>query len=103
MSDRHNGRKVYTYLSVAGFRDIRIQSEMRDTSELEIDKRRLLFEESFAYRLKYFKQQFDLDPRNKEHAEDYHRMERLLKEFEMLFSVPSFWYGEYDYVGIARI
>lgn len=102
VSDRQNGRKIYTQLFDSGFRDIRIFSEMRDLSRLEYDDRRQLFQESFSYRINYFKKVLDAHPDDRTAIEDHRWMEDALEAFEDQFFQRNFWYCEYDYVGVAR-
>lgn len=102
ISDRFNGRKLFGYLLNAGFKDIKIKSYMRDTVSFDVDQLQDLFDESFSYRIRYFEQLCKNEPENKEYQRNYYKMEEMLEEFELKFHEKSFWYCEYDYVGIAR-
>lgn len=102
VSDRINGRKIFSQLFDSGYRNIRIFSDMRDLSQLEYDSRALLFQESFSYRINYFKKALDADPDNRQAIADYQWMENALEMFEDQFFQKNFWYCEYDYIGVAQ-
>jgi 2-polyprenyl-3-methyl-5-hydroxy-6-metoxy-1,4-benzoquinol methylase len=102
VSDRFSGRKLYGYLSNAGFDQIKILSFMRSTLDFDFDYRHDLFDESFAYRISYFERDLAEYPDDRECQKNYHEMKKLLKEFENKFFEKNFWYCEYDYVGIAK-
>ena len=102
VSDRFNGRKIYTQLSNAGFKKIRIFSSMKDLSCFNYDDRELLFNESFAYRINYFYKQVEKEPDSPEAKKRLNQMKEYLEEFENLFYESNFWYCEYDYIGIAE-
>ncbi len=102
VSDRFNGRKIFTQLTDAGFRDVKMFSYMRDLSQLSYDSIEDLFQESFAYRKNYFKRAVEEDPDDLEARRNLEWMEWALEEFEDQFFQKSFWYCEYDYVGIAQ-
>ena len=102
VSDRFNGHKLYGYLFNADFKDIKIKSYMRDTTCFAFDQRRLLFKDSFSYRINYFQQNLESDPNNKEVENNFYEMQELLEKFENKFHKKDFWYCEYDYVGIAK-
>ena len=101
VSDRYNGRKIYAQLTNAGFRGIRVFSDMKDISEFDYDDRGALFEESFAYRVNYFKREVEENPSNTKAKEDLEWMEEALEEFETQFYESNFWYCEHDYIGVA--
>ena len=103
ISDRFNGRKIFGYLSNSGYRDIQIKSYMKDTSLLSIEEQMRLFEESFSYRLRYFKRMHEDEPDNREYQSNLFEMEELIGNFKARFTTPNFWYCEYDYVGIANV
>lgn len=102
VSDRFNGRKIFTQLSNAGFKNIRVFSSMKDLSCFNYDDRDLLFNESFAYRINYFYKQVEKNPNNTEAKNQLKLMKEYLEEFENLFYESNFWYCEYDYIGIAE-
>lgn len=102
VSDRFNGRKIYTQLSQAGYRDVRMYSYMRDLSAMNYEERELLFRESFSYRINYVKRLFEEDPCNPEKRTAFNRMEELLVKLQERFYDSTFWYCEYDYIGVAK-
>lgn len=102
VSDRLNGRKIFSQLKNAGFCDIKIFSCMRDTSCMQYDRLSELFQESFAYRINYFKKALEADPDNIKSKKDYEWMKNALDEFENLFYQSDFWYCQYYYIGIGH-
>ena len=101
-SDRLNGRKLYNWLSEAGFSDISIFSFMRDTSQMNMDEREDLFRESFSYRVNYFRKDWEAHPGDSDKFHAFDEMETLLAMFENEFMKESFWYAEYDYIGVGE-
>ena len=102
VSDRLNGRKIYSQLVDSGFDDIRIFSSMRDLSGLDFDAREALFQESFAYRIDYFAKQCAAHPEDFEARESWEWMRTALELFEDEFHKKNFWYSEFDFIGIGR-
>lgn len=101
VSDRLHGRKIFDWLNQSGYRNIHIYSFLRDTSNLSYDEREDLFKESFSYRVNYFRKMWEADSANDEKFSDFDEMETLLALFENEFMKENFWYGEYDYIGVA--
>ena len=102
VSDRFNGRKIYSQLLGSGFKDIQMLSRMRDIAQFDFEGREALFNESFSYRINYFSRMLDADPSSKKAQNEYNAMKNYLEEFESLFFEQNFWYCEYDYVGLAK-
>lgn len=102
VSDRLNGRKLFTQLADSGFHDIRVFSNMKDLSAIDYDDREALFEESFAYRSDYFRKAYEKDPTDLARRNDYEWMRAALELFEQQFCERAFWYCEYDYIAVAR-
>ena len=103
VSDRANGRKQYSQLLDAGFRDVRMFSFMTDLSQFPFDERESFFQESFSYRIDNFKRLMDANPGGAKEKNDYEWMKNALDEFENMFFKTDFWYCEYDYVGVGRL
>lgn len=101
VSDRLNGRKLFTQLADSGYHEIHSFSNMRDLSNLSYSRREDLFRESFSYRLDYFKKAFERDPYNMQAKSDYEWMREALDLFEDQFFERNFWYCEYDYMAVA--
>ena len=101
-SDRLNGRKIYSWLIESGFSDVEMFSFMRDTSRMDMDDREDLFRESFSYRLNYFRKEWESHPEDPEKFQEFDEMETLLAMFENDFMKESFWYAEYDYIGVGK-
>lgn len=96
VADRKNGSKIYNWLCSTGFENVRIYSSMRDTSGMKPSEKNNLFKESFGWRLDAVKSV------EGEHSGRYRKMEEGLKKLERRFYDPSFWYCEYDYIGVGR-
>lgn len=101
VSDRLNGRKLFTQLADSGYRGIRVFSNMKDLSSIEYDDREALFRESFAYRSDYFQKAYEKDPADIRRRNDYEWMKAALELFEQQFYERNFWYCEYDYIAVA--
>ena len=101
-SDRLNGRKIYSWLIESGFSDVEMFSFMRDTSRMDMDDREDLFRESFSYRLNYFRKEWESHPEDPDKFQEFDEMETLLAMFENEFMKESFWYAEYDYIGVGK-
>lgn len=102
VSDRLNGRKLYTQLADSGYHQIRIFSNMKDLSNIDFDDREALFRESFAYRSDYFTKAYERDPSDMQRRNDCEWMEAALELFEEQFYERNFWYCEYDYIAVAE-
>lgn len=102
VSDRENGRKLYNQLKKSGFRGIDMLYNIKDTSNMGPEERYNLFEESFSYRINYFKRQLDSDPTNENYIEEYEWVSDALEELEVEFLDDSFFYMEMDYIAIAK-
>ena len=100
-SDRTNGRKLFTQLTEAGYGNVRILSNMRDTSALDADERDALFNESFAYRIDYFEKECERIPSDFRLRNECEDMRTALQQLELRFHERGFWYCEYDYVAVA--
>ena len=101
VSDRMNGRKLFGQLTEAGYGNIRILSNMRDTSALDEDERAELFKESFAYRIDYFEKECERNPSDIRLRNECEDMRTALQQLERRFNERGFWYCEHDYVAVA--
>jgi SAM-dependent methyltransferase len=101
VSDRINGRKLYTQVKKSGFKNIKVLYNIKDTANMEPEERYALFEESFSYRINYFKNQLDTDPENENYLEEYKWVKDALEELEVEFLDESFFYQEMDYIVIG--
>lgn len=95
MADRRNGSKIYGWLYGAGFKDVKIYSNMRDTSRMDPDERLDLFEESFSWRLELYEEGIQKTNR-------YRKLKTALDKLQIRFTNPSFWYCGYDYIGVGK-
>lgn len=101
-SDRENGRKLYTQLKKAGFSQIRMLYDIKDTVNMTLDERMSLYQGSFSYRINNFKKRLAQEPENKQFQEEYHWMKDALEELEMEFANDSFFYQETVYLAIGQ-
>ena len=101
-TDRLSGRRLYTDLRRAGFRDIGLHYVINDTSSMSVDERVDLFEESFAYRLDYFRQAIENHPGNELFEREFETMRRKLDELEDMFCDDSFFYMETNFYVVAK-
>lgn len=101
-SDRQNGRKLYNQLVNAGFRDVKVETSLKDISNLSIDGRDEIFFERFSYRINYFQKILDKDPNNQQKRNDYLFMKYALEELEEMFSEHDFWYCEHDFIAYGK-
>ncbi len=102
-SDRQNGRKLYNQLVNAGYRDVHVQTSLKDISNLTIDGRDEIFFERFSYRINYFQKILDADPTNQQKRNDYLFMKYALEELEEKFSEHDFWYCEHDFIAYGKV
>lgn len=103
VSDRLNGRKLYTYLLDSGFSKIQMLYATKDTVGMNFDERNNLFLESFSYRKDYFKKRLETDPKDLRFQDEYNEICNLINELEELFCKNDFYYAETDYVAIAQL
>lgn len=102
VSDRYNGRKIFSQLKKSGFADVDVFSYMRDISSLDFEERENLFNESFSYRINYVKREYEADPHSTQKRNNFLDMEELLAKFQERFYDSTFWYCEYDYIAVAK-
>lgn len=97
VADRHTGRKLSVLLHAADFKDVRVYSFMRDTSQMKSDQRKGLYDESFGWRLEVVEKEKGAE------SQAYKVMKNDLKKLKSLFlgSKSCFWYCEYDYIAVA--
>ena len=102
-SDRQNGRKLYHQLESAGYRDIKVESFIKDLSGKDIDERDEIFFERFSYRVNNFRKIMEADPMNEVKRNDFLFMKYALEELEEMFTNHDFWYCEHDFVAWAKV
>ena len=102
ISDRLNGRKLYSQLITSGYRNIHVYLYTKNTSEMEISQKEDLFNESFSYRKNYFQYAVDKDPYNIDKINDLDTMKYALELLENKFLSEAFWYCESDFIAIAQ-
>ena len=101
-SDRQNGRKLYNQLVSAGYKDVKFESFLKDSSGKDIDGRDELFFERFSYRINYYDKILKADPTNEQKRSDYLFMKYALEELEEIFSNHDFWYCEHDFIAYGK-
>jgi len=82
-SDRQNGRKLYNQLVSAGYRDVTLETFIKDTCNKDIDERDELFFERFSYRINNFSKILKADPTNEAKRNDYLFMKYALEELDV--------------------
>ena len=102
ISDRLNGRKIYSQLIASGYKNVKMMNYIKDLSGLDLDERYDVFLERFSYRRNYLQTALDADPYNMEKRNALEAMDFALEKLENKFSEESFWYCETDFVGIAQ-
>lgn len=101
-SDRQNGRKLYYQLEAAGYKNIKVETFLKDISGKDIDERDEIFFERFSYRVNNFRKIMNADPMNEEKRNDYYFMKYALEELEEMFTSHDFWYCEHDFIAYAK-
>ena len=105
VSDRYHGRKIYSMLYKAKFKNIQMESFLIDTSNKDLDERYALFYSAFVWRKNYFKNRLHYADTQDEVAEalkEYNDVMMLLDKIENLFTDPSFYFGYYVTIAIAQ-
>lgn len=99
-SDRTNGRKLYTLLKNAGYKDIEFEYKVADTLNLSPQQRLDFFSEAFSYRPMHIEKQIELGDRNL--LPIYEWLTRALSYLERRFySEESLYYMQVQFVSIA--
>lgn len=102
ISDRLNGRKIYSQLVSSGYKNVKMINWIKETSGMDIDERYEIFVERFSYRRNYLYSQCEKDPFNLSLKKKLDEMDYLLSELENKFAEDSFWYSEIDFIGVAQ-
>lgn len=102
ISDRLNGRKIYSQLVASGYKNVKMINWIKEISGMDLDDRYEIFVERFSYRRNYIKTLCDKDPYDQANAKKLEEMDFLLSELENKFAEESFWYSETDFVGVAQ-
>lgn len=102
ISDRANGRKIYSQLVSSGYKNVIMKNYIKDLSGLDLDERYEIFLERFSYRKKYLQNLYEKDPYNMTNKKNYDDICFYLNELENKFDDEAFWYCEIDFIGIAQ-
>lgn len=102
ISDRLNGRKIYSQLVSSGYKNVKMINWVKDISNMDLDERYEIFVERFSYRRNYLNTVYEKDPYNMNNKKRLEEMDYLLSELENKFAEESFWYSEIDFVGVAQ-
>lgn len=102
ISDRLNGRKIYTQLISSGYKNVKMMNYVKDLSDLDLDERSDYFIERYSYRRNYLQLSCDLDPYDMEKRNNLEAIDFALDLLENKFSDETFWCCETDFVGIAK-
>ena len=100
LSDRHNGRKLFTWVVDAGFSNVRMHTSVTDTSNMTYEEKQGLFQVSFGYRINYFKKQLEMH-NDDESLKEFKDMENMLTKLESVFARNDFWYSLNRYVCVG--
>lgn len=100
MSDRNNGRKLYTWLVDAGYDSVRVHTNVTDTSSMTFEEKQGLFAVSFGYRINYFKRQLQAND-DDESLTEFKNMENMLTKLESVFARNDFWYSLNRYICVG--
>ena len=100
LSDRQNGRKLYTWLVDAGFFNVKMHASVTDTSNMTYEEKQGLFQVSFGYRINYFKKQLE-EHNDDESLKEFKDMENMLTKLESVFARNDFWYSLNRYVCVG--
>lgn len=100
MSDRNNGRKLFTWVVDAGFSNVRVYAKVTDTSNMTYEEKQGLFQVSFGYRINYFKKQLEMH-NDDESLKEFRDMENMLTKLESVFARNDFWYSLNRYVCVG--
>ena len=102
ISDRLNGRKIYSQLIASGYKNVVMKNYIKDLSGLSLDERNDVFLERFSYRKNYLQRLAEKDPYSEKKRKDFKNITQYLNELENKFDDETFWYCEIDFVGIAQ-
>ena len=102
ISDRLNGRKIYSQLVSSGYKNVKMINWVKEISGMDLDERYEIFVERFSYRRNYINTLCEKDPYNQANIKKLEEMDYLLSELENKFAEESFWYSEIDFVGVAQ-
>ncbi len=97
MSDRNNGRKLFSWLVDAGYSNVKVHTQVTDTSNMTFEEKQGLFQVSFGYRIQYFKRQLEMH-NDDESFKEFKNMENMLTKLESVFARNDFWYSLNRYV-----
>ncbi len=102
ISDRLNGRKIYSQLVSSGYKNVKMLNWVKEISGMDLDERYEIYVERFSYRRNYLNTMCEKDPYNQAYLKKLEEMDYLLNELENKFAEDSFWYSEIDFVGVAQ-
>ena len=105
VSDRFHGRKIYSMLYTAKYKNIKIKTFLIDTGNKDIEERYALFYSAFVWRKNYFKNQLEKASSQEEiekAMEEYNDINNLLDKIENLFTDQSFYFGYYVTIAIGQ-
>lgn len=102
VSDRFNGRKIYSQLLEADFKEIKMFFDVKDTSCLSLQEKHEMFFQTFSYRINIYKLLAQENPDNQIYKDNLKLMQTYLNELEKQFENPLFWYAETQIIGIGK-
>lgn len=93
VSDRFNGRTLYSKLTNAGYKNIIIDYLNIDTAEMNKEQKMKLFDSLFLFRLDYYTKLLDANPNDQQLKERYNIAKERILKFSELFSMPDFYFA----------
>ena len=103
-TDRHNARKLYSFLKNSYYLNIKMLYNVTDTIGKDRNfKKECLFDIAFGFRLKRLDAVLKQNPYNKELKEERDWLQKSLKKLEKSFLNTDFYYCVTSYIAIASV
>lgn len=91
-SDRFHGRKFYTYLCNAGFKEVEMRYLVDDTTKMEFEEKEDFFRYYFDFRKAYTMRAMNAHPEDKNLKKKHEQMVEDLEKLEEIFMKPDFFF-----------
>ena len=102
VTDRHNGRKLYSQLTEAGYENVTLTYQVADTCNKTRQEREYFYKVGFGFRVARLQ---ELAENNKDNRKVQQEVKELLEKIERmktLFASPNFWYCNVSYIATAK-
>lgn len=93
--DRFSGRKLFSMLSGAGYKDVKLRYHVSDTCKKGKESRQNIFNIGFGYRLNALQK---MSP-----SPDIEWLIEAINKLKAAFESPDFWYSNTSYIAIAGV